>query len=648
MFFFFTSDYSLAQTVREWKTVINAGFSGNEMRNIMASAKAKYVTLISNTSSNSDLDTNDFMATVCYFSSDSGKTFKSALRLKIIDFYSDSIKWISRNIQSVEMSSENLILLLGTKILKGDETSQRYPFIMRSTNMGYAWEEIEISENPIIYNANYLSMLDDNFGILISGRIPTSESESKTGFYKTFDGGKTWSEFDIFPISDYLTSKLKCFSEDNYVLISDAVYITTDGGKIWDKTQSLSKPGHYSLMSFDTWFFTGAQKDIGYVYKTTNRGKDWITINDAVTFTNGSPTIFKTNYYDENNALGITNPNNLLLRTTDGGLTWVEETTPHEVNHESYYSAQFFANERAISFMENRALLYLGNYSLKPPSIRLNKESDELLGSAISWYNIAGGEKFKLQVSETKVSGLPFYTIPDYENQLIVNEFDLTDTIFNLKFKFNKRYHARVKVYTNDIESDWSKMFFYQTPKDTAFYKPLDTVKIIQPNISKLWSRNEIKFIWNKVNNARFYNLYVCTPAGYKIGIIDYSIEQLQDTVYSFYNFSPKQQYLFWVIAEAEGWSESSSNIRTFLTEDLTSVDIFQTTTLRLFPNPAKDYIEIQPSEGSEIIIFNTLGEIVLTVEQTSPSVQRMDVSKLAPGMYFIKVGYRVEKFMKI
>ena len=73
-----------------------------------------------------------------------------------------------------------------------------------------------------------------------------------------------------------------------------------------------------------------------------------------------------------------------------------------------------------------------------------------------------------------------------------------------------------------------------------------------------------------------------------------------------------------------------------------------------IYPNPTNDYLEIlpsegwQPSEGSDILIFNILGEKVLTVEQTSPSVQRIDISNLSPGIYFIKIGKKVEKFVKM
>jgi hypothetical protein len=78
-------------------------------------------------------------------------------------------------------------------------------------------------------------------------------------------------------------------------------------------------------------------------------------------------------------------------------------------------------------------------------------------------------------------------------------------------------------------------------------------------------------------------------------------------------------------------------------------------------PNPARDYIIIQPSEGlepsegSDIQIFDMLGIIVSNSNcnptPTLPASRegaRIDVSFLAPGIYFIKIGNNVEKFVKI
>mgnify|MGYP000103162679 CR=1 FL=1 len=83
-------------------------------------------------------------------------------------------------------------------------------------------------------------------------------------------------------------------------------------------------------------------------------------------------------------------------------------------------------------------------------------------------------------------------------------------------------------------------------------------------------------------------------------------------------------------------------------------------------PNPAGEYIEIyglnkglQPLvSDQDIKIYNLLGECVLSVAQTFPSVDsgqtgmsdllRVDVSGLPAGVYFVRVGNWVGRFLKI
>jgi photosystem II stability/assembly factor-like uncharacterized protein len=83
-----------------------------------------------------------------------------------------------------------------------------------------------------------------------------------------------------------------------------------------------------------------------------------------------------------------------------------------------------------------------------------------------------------------------------------------------------------------------------------------------------------------------------------------------------------------------------------------------------VYPNPARDYIEILSiiptlkrgvDACSDIQIFDMLGTVVYNSKDnptpTLPASRegvRIDVSFLAPGMYFIKIGNRVEKFVKM
>ncbi len=79
---------------------------------------------------------------------------------------------------------------------------------------------------------------------------------------------------------------------------------------------------------------------------------------------------------------------------------------------------------------------------------------------------------------------------------------------------------------------------------------------------------------------------------------------------------------------------------------------------IKLFPNPAGDYITIQPSEGLEpsegykVQIFNTLGIDVSPAGGGVSGVDgggfRMDISHIPAGVYFIRIGNKVEKFVKM
>ena len=78
-------------------------------------------------------------------------------------------------------------------------------------------------------------------------------------------------------------------------------------------------------------------------------------------------------------------------------------------------------------------------------------------------------------------------------------------------------------------------------------------------------------------------------------------------------------------------------------------------------PNPAEDFIEInKPSEGLEpsdgyanvVRIFNVFGELVSTsvcsADTSASGGQKINVSGLPSGVYFVRIGVKVGKFVKI
>jgi hypothetical protein len=74
-------------------------------------------------------------------------------------------------------------------------------------------------------------------------------------------------------------------------------------------------------------------------------------------------------------------------------------------------------------------------------------------------------------------------------------------------------------------------------------------------------------------------------------------------------------------------------------------------------PNPASEFITIQiqpslgfePSEGYQVQIIDVLGIEVMS-ESIHPMTQshRMNIERLPSGVYYIRIGDRVEKFLKM
>jgi hypothetical protein len=75
-------------------------------------------------------------------------------------------------------------------------------------------------------------------------------------------------------------------------------------------------------------------------------------------------------------------------------------------------------------------------------------------------------------------------------------------------------------------------------------------------------------------------------------------------------------------------------------------------------PNPASDFITIQLSnkglppfvaESDKVQIFDVMGIEVMSVgTELDQSQQRINVSHLPAGVYFIRIGDKVEKFVKM
>lgn len=75
-------------------------------------------------------------------------------------------------------------------------------------------------------------------------------------------------------------------------------------------------------------------------------------------------------------------------------------------------------------------------------------------------------------------------------------------------------------------------------------------------------------------------------------------------------------------------------------------------TNIEIYPNPTQDFINVSVNDTdnyNSIQILNSLGTQVMELNSSvAISHHRIDISKLEAGVYFIKIGNKVEKFIKM
>ncbi|MCF0206021.1 MAG: T9SS type A sorting domain-containing protein [Bacteroidales bacterium] len=76
---------------------------------------------------------------------------------------------------------------------------------------------------------------------------------------------------------------------------------------------------------------------------------------------------------------------------------------------------------------------------------------------------------------------------------------------------------------------------------------------------------------------------------------------------------------------------------------DQTNAENSQLSEMTVFPNPANQIINIANAQGCDIDIINTLGQVVMKINNAS-SNEVVDISSLAEGTYFVKANSQVVK----
>jgi len=227
--------------------------------------------------------------------------------------------------------------------------------ILKTTDGGLYWSQQNTSD-PDLYLTD-IDFIDINIGIATGYKFIPNDSFAGI-IMRTLDGGKHW-ESDIYPENEHF-SDIK-FSSTNEVYtiahshnVESIIYKSVDGGISWDSVLIIASPAF--LEGFD--FIRNSDVGIAYgavsepdtlgtshikpiILSTLDGGENW-SVPTKFDSLEGS-FLFGSKMYDENIWYLCGGYPALVLKTTNGGVSFVEEDQIDEIPS-NYILSQNYPN----------------------------------------------------------------------------------------------------------------------------------------------------------------------------------------------------------------------------------------------------------------------------------------------------------------
>jgi photosystem II stability/assembly factor-like uncharacterized protein len=194
---------------------------------------------------------------------------------------------------------------------------------IKTTNGGDEWIIVNSETTSPISNICFINL---DTAMAVGGQCDNTNCTSYTSFFfKTTDGGLTWTKKASFP-NKYLSAVCFTSSDIGTIVGSDIILSTTNGGSDWT-TQSMGINGSFNDVSFTDanngtavggfWDDVSSQNR-SLILRTTNGGTTWSKSLDTL-----GPYLYSVNFVDQNNGWAVGGYGRI-FKTTDGGLNWTK------------------------------------------------------------------------------------------------------------------------------------------------------------------------------------------------------------------------------------------------------------------------------------------------------------------------------------
>jgi hypothetical protein len=341
--------------------------------------------------------------------------------------------------------------------------------------------------------------------------------------------------------------------------------------------------------------------DSGLVVRSTDKGETWEVYRTDTNESNSN-----INMYDENIGAIISynmkDYSSFFLSTTNGGKTW------EKIPYPTWPTTGIIFGASRLHYLNENVSVGFTTY----------KFDDTTYGRYLIYIynNWESWDTVRAPLYST------YLTFGDENNVWTAGNYDELDSAGWSRYR-QYIYHSSDGGHS--WQTQWNTIYEGGTLKDIEFYD--DEFGVASGEFSLVLFTDDGGRTWEK-------NLIEDTPPDGTSKKVQFIQIPDRNTVYAVY----KSRYIYKLTLNTTSAAEQS-----------------QSPELRITPNPATDYIDVMLSEAKEPVlsvkVYDVLGVCVGT-HPPAPSREgesvRIDVSGLAAGVYFVRVGGRMYKFVKM
>ena len=535
--------------------------------------------------------------------------------------------------------------------------------LMRSSDGGGSFEQVLLKDVEYA-RMKYISMLDKSIGVCEGGL---------GGLFITTDGWKTFNKFSIdSSLAGYSYHHPKFINDSiiysiaydfsfvyNFKCIFLVLNINSQQYKIYDIDVIFEGISDLSIVNDDLIFACGKSNTISggsghdAIYKSTNGGKHWRRVLDFYSNNSNFSKVIhpfglqQIAFSDSMTGIAVGQFGKILY-TYDGGESWIYEKELHKSITKNSPPTMIVKYAGCIPILAafNGSFFRMVEDKLSPGP----EDTMSICGRVWDGDKGLSGVLISLGLRVTMTDSLGYY-----------------------KFTQLKKGSYLVKALNKYLD--------YSNLKD--YYKPFDFTPF-QHEIELTSDTSGFDFNATDLRTYHTISGYVVDTYGNGLADIDVRFARsvttadglgLADTKTKTdssgkFEFKGVESYKHWDITPVNDTLKFSPLKHTVRLINGDTTDLKFTGTpitsvwergkdrgISIKPNPAHDFITIKLSNKElqlfatedKVQIFDVLGIEVMTLEtRHAVSLQRIDVSHLPAGVYFIRFGNKVEKFVKM